>query len=413
MTIFSQISIHFYKIISSIRFLSLLMDFHYDIDFIFPNDKPPFDSSFNDDELELTLAIAIEELNNEGASTSRHRLVQPRKFILRNPLQGHDRLFHDYFAETPVYPPTVFRRRFRMSCSLFLRIHSRVEATEPYFVQKRNAANTIGLSSFQKMTAAIRMLAYGVSADFLDEYLRIGETTAIKSLKFFVKVVVSIFFEEYLRSPNNNDIARLLAIGQHRGFLGMMGSIDCMHWKWKNCPRSHNDINVLEQSFVFSELAEGCAPPVNYSINGSDYSMGYYLANGIYPSWATFVKTIPAPKDRKRQHFASAQEAARKDVERAFGVLQVRFVIVHKPSHFFHLETLKDIMMACIILHNMMVEDERHTYLGANDYDYDQIDDNGLESVSHTPTCNLMQFIERHNSIRDRGIHSQLQANLV
>ena len=55
-----------------------------------------------------------------------------------------------------------------MSCSLFLCIHSRVEATEPYFVQKRNVANTLGLSSLQKMIAAIRMLAYGVLADFME-----------------------------------------------------------------------------------------------------------------------------------------------------------------------------------------------------------------------------------------------------
>ena len=116
-----------------------------------------------------------------------------------------------------------------MSRSLFLRIHSRVEATKPYFVQKRNAAKTLGLSSLQKMTTAIRMLAYGVSADFMDEYIRIGETIAIKSLKKIVKAIVSIFSEEYLRSPNNNDIARFLAIGQHRGFPGMLGSIDYMH----------------------------------------------------------------------------------------------------------------------------------------------------------------------------------------
>nr|XP_023895246.1 uncharacterized protein LOC112007173 [Quercus suber] len=411
------------------------MDFHYDIDFIFPNDKPPFDSSSDDDELELTLAIAIEELNNEGASTSRRCSVHPCRFIWCNPLQGHDRLFHDYFAETPVYPPNVFRMR--------------VKATEPYFDQKRNVANTLGLFSLQKMIATIRMLAYGVSANFIDEYLRIGETTAIKSFKKIFKAVVSIFSEEYLRSPNNNDIARLLVVGQHRGFPRMLGSIDCMHWKWKNCPskwkgqyishtrdptiileivasydlwiwhaffglpRSHNDINVLEQSSVFYELAEGCAAPVNYSINGNDYSMGYYLGNGIYPSWATFIRTIPAPQDRKRQHFASAQEVARKDVERALGVLQARFAIMSGPARFFHLESLKDIMMACIILHNMIVEDEQHTYLGANDFDYDQIDDNGPEPVSHNPTCNLMQFIESHNSIRDRGIHSQLQADLV
>ena len=52
----------------------------------------------------------------------------------------------------------------------------------------------------------------------------------------------------------------------------------------------------------------------------------------------------------------------------------------------------------------MIIEDERHTYLGANDFDYDQINDNGPEPVSHNPTCNLMQFIECHNSIRDREI---------
>ena len=75
------------------------------------------------------------------------------------------------------------------------------------------------------------MLAYGVAADFMDEYVRIGESTAIESLKYFVKAVVDIFSNKYLRSPNSNDIAKLLAVGESRGFPGMLGSIDCMHWK--------------------------------------------------------------------------------------------------------------------------------------------------------------------------------------
>ena len=86
------------------------------------------------------------------------------------------------------------------------------------------------------MTVALRMLAYGVIADFLDEYVRIAESTAMMSLKKFVAAVVAIFLEQYLRSPNNEDIARLLAHGQNHGFPGMLGSIDCMHWKLKNCP---------------------------------------------------------------------------------------------------------------------------------------------------------------------------------
>ena len=75
---------------------------------------------------------------------------------------------------------------------------------------------------------------------------------------------------------------------------------------------------MLERSHVFSELAQGRAPAVNYSINGDDYTMRYYLADDIYPQWSTLVKTIPRPLGAKRKLFAKVQEAYRKDVERAF-----------------------------------------------------------------------------------------------
>ena len=240
-----------------------------------------------------------------------------RRYIDCNHLVGHRRLYDDYFTEELVYPPNLFRRRFQMRRSLFLQILSNVEAHEPYFTQKRNATKKLGLSPLQKMTAALRILAYRVAVDFMDEYVRIAETTIITSLKKFVAVVVAIFSEEYFRSPNNEDIARLLAHGQNRGFSGMLGSIDCIYWKWKNCPTtwkgmycgyiressiileamasydlwlwhsffrlpgSNNDINVLERSHVFFELAQGRAPAVNYLINGHNYTMGYYLADGI------------------------------------------------------------------------------------------------------------------------------------
>jgi hypothetical protein len=56
-------------------------------------------------------------------------------------------------------------------------------------------------------------------------------------------------------------------------------------------------------------------------INGQHYNNGYYLADGIYPKWATSVKTISSLVLPKEVEFVKAQEGCRKDVERAFGVL--------------------------------------------------------------------------------------------
>ncbi|XP_042992160.1 uncharacterized protein LOC122318667 [Carya illinoinensis] len=167
----------------------------------------------------------------EGASSSRHPNSQPRMLIQCNPLEGYERLWNDYFAQPSIYPPNVFRRRFRMIRDIFLRIHFAVGTHDDYFVQKRDASGRLGLPSFQKMIVAIRMLAYGVTTDLLDEYVRIGESTTRLSMKKFVKAIVSIFGGKYLRSPTSNDIARLLEVGQRCGFPRMLDSIDCMYWK--------------------------------------------------------------------------------------------------------------------------------------------------------------------------------------
>ena len=82
-----------------------------------------------------------------------------------------------------------------------------------------------------------------------------------------------------------------------------------------------NDINVLRRSNVFKKLCDGLTPPCNYVINGHEYDKGYYLADGIYPTWSTFVKTIRNPLGGEDCHFEKKQESIREDVERAFGVL--------------------------------------------------------------------------------------------
>ena len=69
------------------------------------------------------------------------------------------------------------------------------------------------MSPIQKVTAVFRMLVYGLPVDATDEYVKIGESTTIESIKRFCRAIVEIFSEQYLRPPTANDVARLLYIG--------------------------------------------------------------------------------------------------------------------------------------------------------------------------------------------------------
>ncbi|XP_058776996.1 uncharacterized protein LOC131651349 [Vicia villosa] len=172
----------------------------------------------NDDTDEELVRLFMEE---EASSSKRPR--SQRRNIERNREEGHDRLFNDYFSETPVYTNEQFRRRYRMHKHVFLRIVEALGQHDEYFRMMVDATGRSSLSPLQKCTAVIRMLAYGTSADSVDDYLRIGETTTLKCVDKFTRGVISIFGAQYLRRPNAEDIERLMRMGEARGFPGMLG----------------------------------------------------------------------------------------------------------------------------------------------------------------------------------------------
>lgn len=138
--------------------------------------------------------------------------------LKRDHAAGPERLWNDYFAPDPIYPPKLFKRRFRMSRQVFDRLHDAVVEHDGYFVQR--PAGKLELSSHQKITAALRMYSKGEAADGTDEYIRIGESTAMKSFTRFTDAVISCFEKEYLRQPIDDNIKRHVAINEKRGFPG-------------------------------------------------------------------------------------------------------------------------------------------------------------------------------------------------
>ena len=268
---------------------------------------------------------------------------------------------------------------------------------------------------------------------------------------FFTKI--HDFFSLYkLRAPTQDDLQRILHVSEMRGFPGMIGSIDCMHWEWKNypkawegqftrgdkgtttiileavashdlwiwhaffgCPGTLNDINVLDRSPVFDDVEQGKAPRVNFFVNQRPYNMAYYLADGIYPSYPTFVKSIRLPQSEPDKLFAKHQEGCRKDIERAFGVLQARFKIIREPARLWDIADLGIIMRSCIILHNMIVEDERDTY-AQRWTDFEQSEGSGSSAPQPYSTEVLPTFashVRARSELRDPNVHHELQADLV
>ncbi|XP_020266405.1 uncharacterized protein LOC109841893 [Asparagus officinalis] len=338
----------------------------------------------------------------------REEQPRKRKSIYRDHQAAHERLMADYFAESCTYTDAQFRRRYRMNRPLDLRIVDSMSNFDVYFIQRRNNAGKLGLTPIQKCTAALRMLASGVAADACDKYVKIGESTAVECTQRFCEGVIALFQDEYLRRPNVQDLQRLIQVGQERGFPGMIGSIDCMHWQWKNCPKAWQGQFTSGHKGTATVILEasGEASRVNFTVNGRQYNIAYYLADGIYPKWSVF-------------------ESCRKDVERAFGVLQARFAIVRQPARTWDLEVLGKIMRACIILHNMIVEDERDSYSrNWENIDFEPSNNPSSSASSSVQTDVLPKFqvhvrdrsgSDNHTraELRDRSQHIQLKKDLI
>ncbi|GKB37902.1 ALP1-like protein isoform X1 [Tanacetum coccineum] len=348
-----------------------------------------------------------------------------RTYIYRELEEAEQRLIDDYFGDDeyePKYLEEKFRRRYRMSSRLFNKILNDILSydVEPlpeyfsYFRSQLDATGRNSIGSILKCTSAIRQMAYSTSPDAFDE-------------------------------PTATDIQKTYELHEEKhGLPGMLGSIDCMHWDWKNCPKllrgqfkrstnkyptlmlevvadqklwiwhayfgvpgANNDLNVLYGSPLFDAEIADIAPECPFVVNGHTYRKGYYLADGIYPAWSTFVKTFSVARDEKTLKFKRVQEAARKDIERAFGVLQGRWGIIRQPARAMQINTLKRIMYCCIILHNMILEDEGFEV--------------NLRDVFVNPAPNIVRdwvercdlHVRKTKELRDRKTHTDLRQDLM
>ncbi|KAJ0870022.1 putative harbinger transposase-derived protein [Helianthus annuus] len=352
----------------------------------FPDDE---DSSSSDGSLIFFQNLIQQAELLDTASSS-------KKNVRRDRVGGHETLMADYFVENPKFNADIFRQRFRMSKSLFLKIFNNVEANNEWFQEGLDGRMKKSFTTLQKVTSAIKQLATGNPPDENDEYLNMAERTSRECLEYFCETVCTMYAGEFLRRPTSHDVALLYQAHEERHHLPvMLGSLDCTHFVWRMCPielrgqyvkgdhqyptvmleavasqdlwvwhafcgpaGSQNDINVLQQSPLFLTQRNGTAPNCPFQVNDHLYKRRYYLTDGIYPNWPVFVKSFPYPHIPNEKKFKRQHEAARKDVERAFGVLKAKWGILNRPMRSKTVKKIRSIVYTCIILHNMIIKDD-------------------------------------------------------
>jgi hypothetical protein len=65
----------------------------------------------------------------------------------------------------------------------------------------------------------------------INEYLKLRKTTVLEYLKYYCSSIIECFEDEFLHHSTVTDTQHLLAKIEESEFLGMLESIDCMHWQ--------------------------------------------------------------------------------------------------------------------------------------------------------------------------------------
>ncbi|KAJ0437575.1 putative harbinger transposase-derived protein [Helianthus annuus] len=153
-----------------------------------------------------TLAIQV----MQHVSRSPPHPIFRRTFTLRDCEAANESLMKDYFDPTPDHGPDK---------------------------QRMDARGYLGFTSIQKVTSALRILAYGNTYDINDEYLNLGEKTTQDSVEQFCFGIYKLYGKHYLKNHTWNDLQQIYEIHlEKHGIPGMIGRWDCRQWRWYNCP---------------------------------------------------------------------------------------------------------------------------------------------------------------------------------
>ncbi len=321
------------------------------------------------------------------------RYQVPRVLIRRDFDQIHSSLTNDLFSASAQHS---LEKEFRLPHSLFEKIYIALAGHSRLWTRETDAINRQGIHPELKLLVSLKILADGCTAEGIARDYNMSPNSVRRFFYSFCHHIVQLFGEDtitnVLVSPVK--VKELMAKNKLKhGVSGRVGSIDCVHVVWHACPTalqgqyksrfkhptlvteaccdsdlrfSHvfsglagtmNDITILRQSPLLHLFQRGAFPRLNFLVNKENFTTPYFYGDGAYPPWPMFLTAPRVPVSEGEKAFTKKQESARKDIERAFGVLKKRFRVLKVGLNCRNLQVCANIIRTCFILHNLIIDD--------------------------------------------------------
>ena len=347
-----------------------------------------------------TQAAVIQALATKRNRAIDHRLLPREKKRRFRHKETYDAIQFDYLGPDALFGRE-FELMFRTSRARFQRLLEDFAKSGMSFYSGKKDCFSNDIPCLEaRLLLPLKCIAYGVPPHTFMDYFSMPKTTARSCYINFAKGMRKIYLQEYFCKPNEEDVRNINALHRkvHRGVEGVLGSLDCMQVEWSKCPVAWagqykkgknkpsivlegmsdyhlyfwhasfgyagtlNDVNALNLSpltdmLLNGEMEELEKAVVPFSIGEEAFHFMYILVDGIYPSYSRFVKAFKEPAGEEERALTSWQESARKDIERAFGVLQAKFQFLARPIALQDLKLIEEMVVCCLILHNMCVAD--------------------------------------------------------
>lgn len=327
-----------------------------------------------------------------ASSTSQNRYEIVRTIHMRDFEGTKERLFGSLFKRSA---EDDLEKEFRLPHFIFEKLMRDLANYSPVWTRQTNMFGRDGIHPEVKVLLSLKVLADGGSPEGVAREFGMCANSARRFFYMFCEDVVNLY-EEKLISSTLKDKEKVEALlEKHKkvhGVSGLVGSIDCVHVYWHACPTalqgsyksrfkhptlvteavcdcdlkfSHvysglpgtlNDITILRQSPLVSLFEQNSFPRVEFEINKEPFNVPYFYGDGAYPNWSTFLTAPRNPETEEEKAFTKKQESARKDIERAFGVLKKRFVILKNGLRVRDVVKATNIIRCCFVLHNILVD---------------------------------------------------------